>query len=137
MNLLFHYFIFFTFYLKSVTGLDCYFCWYNVSNRENLELNYRLEVSPNNCFNPGFCEGQWCIQRLDGNNVSFSCALSSPLDYIFDSNDIKSQCQGYYDSVGVAHTACYCRGSSYCNQASNFNLNIILLTVLTIFTFLD
>uniref|UniRef100_A0AC35FNG6 Uncharacterized protein n=1 Tax=Panagrolaimus sp. PS1159 TaxID=55785 RepID=A0AC35FNG6_9BILA len=98
-------------------ALTCHNCWYNSPEVAKKLLYDKLQATPRFCENHNYCEGKWCVQRLDGTNISFFCANHSPLDYLFIEEDIMSQCQAFYSSGGVAHAVCYCRGGSYCNDS--------------------
>lgn len=77
--------------------------------------------------------GEWCVQQLDGSNMTFSCAQQAPLQEFFDSG-IDSQCQAYFGVNNVLHAVCYCKTGDYCNHSImlDVNLRIVFMSMVLV-----
>ncbi|KAI1725128.1 hypothetical protein Ddc_06413 [Ditylenchus destructor] len=125
--------IFLGFLPLSADALKCYQCSHTDVAAARHHIYDRVEASPQLCDKVGECEGKWCVQQLDGTNVSFYCADYSLLSDTLWDKAIDSQCRASFgQDDGVVHATCYCRGSDYCNAAPrNFSRgNTLLINLL-------
>uniref|UniRef100_A0A915CX62 Protein sleepless n=1 Tax=Ditylenchus dipsaci TaxID=166011 RepID=A0A915CX62_9BILA len=113
-------------------SLNCYHCSHTNTVQARQKIYDRVETSPQLCDEVDYCQGKWCVQKLDGSNVTFSCAEWAILsDEIWD-RSIDSQCRAFFGHDGVVHAVCYCRSEDYCNRAHSKNSNSV-----QIYTFLS